>query len=252
MAASVSPVRFDGFSPKALRFFKQLEKNNDRDWFSPRKSFFDTDVRGPMIKLVSLLFDDLRKIAVDYVVDDPRKAIYRIYRDTRFSKDKTPYKTHIGASFGRRGLPRHMAGELYVGVSHLGVEVAGGMYMPGPVELSAVRQAIVRSHQRFESLIADRSLKRLFGAMKGERLVRVPKGFAADGPASKWTCCKQFYFHATLAPEVALKPTLHQQVSKRFQILLPFVEFINDAVAAATLAEHRPDESIPKRPPGMF
>src|SRR4051812_19695719 len=116
---------FSGFDPKALTFFKQLAKNNDRAWFTPRKELFETLVRGPMIELVTQLCDDLRKFAVDYVPADPKKVIYRIYRDTRFSKDKTPYKTHIGAHFQHRKLPKNLAGGFYVGVSHEGLEIAG-------------------------------------------------------------------------------------------------------------------------------
>src|SRR3954471_2922809 len=96
---------FPGFSPKALSFFRQLERNNKREWFQPRKETFETELRKPMIELVAMINDDLRSFATDNVTE-PNKAIYRIYRDTRFSKDKTPYKTHIAASFHRRGLPK--------------------------------------------------------------------------------------------------------------------------------------------------
>src|SRR5438046_1539014 len=92
-----SPPPFPGFSKKMPSFFRALEKNNTREWFTPRKELFEAEVRGPMIELVSLVNEDLKRFAVDYVVSNPAKALYRIYRDTRFSKDKTPYKTHVGA-----------------------------------------------------------------------------------------------------------------------------------------------------------
>src|SRR2546423_6282119 len=132
---------FPGFPREGLRFLRQLERNNSREWFQPRKELFEQRVREPMLRLVELLCDDVRKFAADHVVE-PKKALYRIYRDTRFSKDKTPYKTHIAAIFPARGLPKHAGAGFYFHISQKGVEIAGGMYMPGPPELAAVRKAI--------------------------------------------------------------------------------------------------------------
>src|SRR6185437_8067272 len=132
---------FPGFSPAAITFFRQLEKNNDRDWFKARKEKFEEQVRKPMLELVGLINDDLRKFAVDHVTE-PAKALYRIHRDTRFSKDKTPYKTHIAAMLPRQGLGKNTCAGFYFSVSHTGVEVAAGMYMPGPPDLLKVREAI--------------------------------------------------------------------------------------------------------------
>ncbi len=78
-------------------FFRGLERNNCRDWFTPRKQLFETHIRAPMVELVTLLNQRLRDFAADHVADEPAKLLYRIYRDTRFSRDKTPYKTHLGA-----------------------------------------------------------------------------------------------------------------------------------------------------------
>src|ERR1700679_1774668 len=132
---------FPGFAPAALTFFKQLEKNNQREWFTARKEKFEELVRGPMLELLALINDDLRGFAVDHVTE-PAKALYRIHRDTRFAKDKTPYKTHIAAMFPRQGLGKNTCAGFYCSVSHTGVEVAAGMYMPSPQDLLTVREAI--------------------------------------------------------------------------------------------------------------
>src|SRR5579863_8851398 len=108
---------FPGFPPEALKFFASLARNNDREWFQPRKEIFDTKIKAPMCELVLAVNEDLAKFAPAYTAD-PKKAIYRIYRDTRFSPDKTPYKTHIAASFSRRGMEKHGAGGFYFSVSH--------------------------------------------------------------------------------------------------------------------------------------
>src|SRR5579862_9854935 len=107
---------FPGFPPEALTFFRGLSRHNNRDWFQPRKALFEEKVKGPMRQLVEALNGELRQFAPNFVTD-PDKAIYRIYRDTRFSKDKTPYKDHIAASFhGRVG--SHGDAGLYVAISH--------------------------------------------------------------------------------------------------------------------------------------
>ena len=242
---------FPGFPPQALSFFRQLEKNNRRDWFQPRKPAFDEQVRGPMLDLVALLNDDLRGFAADYVVEPPAKALYRIHRDTRFAKDKSPYKTHIAATFTRPGLPRNNGAGFYVAVSHAGVEVAGGMYMPGPDELAAVRRAIADDDgAAFRALVADRALRRKMGELLGERLARVPKGFPADAPAGDLLRLKQFYFFVMLPADTALTPALRREVASRFRLVSPLVHWLNDAALAGLRAES--DEPTATRPPPMF
>src|SRR4051794_30819468 len=186
-------TKFTGFPPQGLSFFRQLARNNRRDWFQPRKALYDEHVRGPMLELVERVNDDLRSFAADHVTE-PAKAVYRIYRDTRFSKDKTPYKTHIAAIFPRPGLPRHAGAGFYFSVSHTGVEVAGGMYMPGPEELTAVRQALVREDKSFRRLVAAPALRRLLGELQGTSLARVPRGYDPEHPAADLLRRKQFFF----------------------------------------------------------
>src|SRR6516225_7489770 len=99
---------FPGFPQEAITFYKGLTRNNTREWFQPRKHIFDEKVKAPMVELVGQLNQAMMQFAPQYVTD-PAKAIYRIYRDTRFSPDKTPYKTQIAASFSRHGMEKHGA-----------------------------------------------------------------------------------------------------------------------------------------------
>src|SRR6266498_2002607 len=103
---------FPGFPTEAIAFFRGLRRNNRREWFQPRKHIFDEQVKTPMVEMVTALDAAMMEFAPDYVTD-PDKAIYRFYRDTRFSADKTPYKDHIAASFPRRGLARHAGAGFY-------------------------------------------------------------------------------------------------------------------------------------------
>src|SRR4051812_13324256 len=101
------------FPPETLIFLRGLARNNDRDWFQPRKEIYEAKIKAPMVEFIEAINGRLMDFAPDYV-NDPKKAFYRIYRDTRFSKDKTPYKTHISAIFPRKGLEKHAAGGFYV------------------------------------------------------------------------------------------------------------------------------------------
>jgi uncharacterized protein (TIGR02453 family) len=246
-----TPPEFPGFSKKMPSFFRSLAKNNTREWFSPRKELFEAEVRGPMIELVSRINEDLRGFAIDYTVAVPAKALYRIYRDTRFSKDKTPYKTHIGATFHRQGLSRTTCAGFYVGVSHKCVEVAGGMYMPGPDELSAVRQAIAEDPDTFLSLFTNRRLTKSMGPLRGERLARPPKGFEAhaSSPVAEHLKSKQVYWYVELPAETALGPGVRKAVVDRFKIMAEAVEWLNAAVFARLTSV---EDDRPKRPAPMW
>jgi uncharacterized protein (TIGR02453 family) len=245
-------TRLPCFSPKCLSFFRQLEKNNAREWFTPRKSVFESEARAPMLELVVWLNERLRKFAVDHVVEPPAKAIYRIYRDTRFSKDKTPYKTHVSAFFPRHGLPKHGAASYYVGISHKSLEIAGGMYMPGPEELKAFRDAIVRDEKSLSKLLADRTLRRLLGDVQGEQSARLPKGYEADpkSPLESLLRRKHLYFYVELDPKVATTPKLANEVIKRFEAMAPVIDHLNQIILAAKKGDE--EETIPKRPAPMF
>jgi uncharacterized protein (TIGR02453 family) len=245
---------FRGFSPKALSFFRQLERNNCRDWFQPRKDLFEIEVRGPMIELVEQINDDLRSFAADYV-SEPKKAIYRFYRDTRFSKDKSPYKTHIAATFSRRGLRKNSAAGMYFSVSHKEVEVAAGVYMPEPEVLTAIRDAMVAQPDVLPKLVNDRALRRALGELQGEKFARVPRAYenaARKRPQiAEFLKHKQLYVYVTLDPKVATTSKLRREVVNRFRAAAPMVEFFNSAaMRARTLTDDEP--ARPVRPAPMF
>ena len=217
-------AKFAGFPAGGMKFLRDLAKNNDRDWFQARKDTFDAQVKAPMIELLEGINAELKKFAPDYVCDPP-KAIYRIYRDTRFSNDKTPYKTHIAANLPRRGLQKHAGGGFYFSVSPTEVEVAGGVYMPGPEELLSLRMHLSINHAEFRKL--DAKVKKLMGELHGDQLTRVPKGFHPDQPAEDLIRRKQFFYYKTLPGKLASSPDLFPDLITRFKAMLPFIEFIN-------------------------
>jgi uncharacterized protein (TIGR02453 family) len=208
------------FPPEAITFLKGLEKNNTRDWFQPRKEIFDTKLKEPMMEFVELINAELLKFAPEHITE-PKKAVYRIYRDTRFSKDKTPYKTHLGAIFPRRGLGKDAAAGYYFHVSAKEVGVACGAYAPGPEQLLKIRHFLADNYKSFQTAI------KLMGSVQGSTLTRVPKGFDADHPAADLIKKKQWYWWVELDPKLATSPKLKGEIAKRFRAMAPMVEFLN-------------------------
>ncbi len=215
---------FPGFPQEGIDFFRKLQRNNRREWFQPRKATFDETLKLPMRELVAALNDAMKKFAPDYVTD-PDKAIYRIYRDTRFSKDKTPYKDHIAASFPRQGTPG--GGGFYVAVSHKEVAIGGGIYMPAPETLLALRQHIADHHLEFRKIVAKPAVRQLFQGLQGEQLTRVPKGFDREHPAADLLRYRRYILYVELPPDLATSPDLYPEVIRHFRTMTPFLEYLN-------------------------
>jgi uncharacterized protein (TIGR02453 family) len=224
-----------------------LEKNNRREWFGPRKELFEQYIHAPMVELVTRLNGRLGDFAPEHVADEPAKLLYRIYRDTRFSKDKTPYKTHLGATFAQRVLPRHGGAGYYFEVSHRCVGIAGGVYGPGPEELEAIRAGIAADAKGFLAVAEDGKLRKLMGALQGQKLARLPKAWqgAAGSPAAEYLKMKQYYWYAELPAATALGPGLEGVLLKYFRAMTGGMQWFNRVILAARAkdaerAEERP------------
>ena len=214
---------FPGFPPDALRFLRALKRNNTREWFQPRKEQFEAQVKAPMLALVEHLNGDLSKYAPEYVTE-PKKAVFRIYRDTRFSSDKRPYKTNIAAVFRRRACD---TGGLYFSVSAEEVEVAAGLYHPSRDVMLAVRQHIAENYGDLRRLLADRKVKKLCGALQGDELSRAPKGFPPEHPAIDLIKKKDWILDVTLESALATTPELETRIAALFRAMHPVCEFLN-------------------------
>lgn len=241
---------FPGFSPKALTFFRQLARNNDRDWFTAHKTLYVDHVETPMIELVATVGDAMKGIAGEYV-REPKKHLYRIYRDTRFSKDKTPYKTHLGAQYQHPRVTKNLGAGFYF---HLGAKelcIAGGIYMPGPDQLAAMRAAFSADPKPFRKIIGDKSLAKLMGKPTSQSAAKVPKEFEPSDPAADLLKLKQYYFYVDLDPKLALTPKVTGEIVKRFKVLAPLIHYLNNTIVAATGGDEDTTD-IPKRPNPMF
>jgi uncharacterized protein (TIGR02453 family) len=223
---------FTGFPQEGIDFFSKLARNNRREWFQPRKAIFDEKVKQPMRELVEQVNHALAGFAPDYVTE-PDKAIYRIYRDTRFSNDKTPYKGHIAASFHRRAATSHADAGYYFAVSHQEVAIGGGIYMPEPQALLAIRNHIAERHQELRKILANRAVKRLLGDLQGDQLSRVPKGFCSEHPAADLLRFKQLILYIELPPDLATTRALPGEILKRFKVMVPFLDFLTAPLGQA-------------------
>jgi uncharacterized protein (TIGR02453 family) len=217
------------FTPDALRFLRRLTRNNDRDWFRAHKHEYEEHVRGPMVAVVRRLAEDLPAFAPDLVADE-RRAIYRIYRDTRFSEDKSPLKTNIAASFPRRGAARHESAGLYLEIAPGWVWIGGGLYAPTPQGLCHVREHVAANHRALHRIVTAPAFVRAVTALRGERLQRVPRGFAADHPAADYLRHKQFLAFRELPPETAASPRFYATLLGLFKAIAPLVQFLNEAL----------------------
>ncbi|HET8549671.1 MAG TPA: DUF2461 domain-containing protein [Bryobacteraceae bacterium] len=214
-----------------LRFLAGLERNNTRDWFEPRKDEYIRFVRNPMLELVAALNGHVSRFAPGYVTL-PEKAIFRIYRDTRFSKDKRPYKTNAGALFWHRAVPKNSGAAFYVSVSAREAMIAGGLYRPGAAETLAIRKHIAERHGELRALLRARGLRGRFGDLQGDSLARAPKGFAPEHPAIDLLRRRDWVLWVTEAPQTCLDAKFPKRVADGFRLLAPLVAFLNEPLIA--------------------
>jgi uncharacterized protein (TIGR02453 family) len=222
---------FTGFPPEMVKFFRSLKRNNRREWFQPRKHLFEQHIKLPMLELISAINTEMAKFAPEYVTE-PKSAIFRIYRDTRFSADKTPYKTHIAASFSRRGSERLGTGGFYFSVSHEVIEVAAGIWHPDRDVTLTVRNHIGETHEELSQILADKKTRKLMGELKGDTLSRSPKGFDPAHPAAGFIKMKDWVLDVTLEAKIATTPQLHGAIVERFRAMAPLLGYLNRPLVA--------------------
>jgi uncharacterized protein (TIGR02453 family) len=214
------------FSDKALKFLRALKRNNRREWFNAHKDEYEEHVRQPMVAMVERLAEDFREFAPELVAT-PRVSMYRIYRDTRFSENKTPYKTHVAAVFPTRGLLKHEGAGLYFHISTEDVWIGGGMYSPQPAQLYAVRDHIAGNVAELRTIVESPGFRRHVGQLEGEKLTRVPRGFARDHEAAEYLKHRHFIAGAEFPPSLAASPKLHGTLITVFRQVIPLSRFLN-------------------------
>lgn len=220
------------FRPEALTFLRNLARHNDREWFTPRKTQFEAELKEPMLAVVRKITDAMIDFAPAFM-RPAEKSVFRIYRDTRFSADKRPYKTHVAAWWLHTGLEKTSGAGYYFSVSPKEVVIAAGSYMPDKDQLSQIRHWLLDHHVEFRKLLQKAALRRTFVEFEGNPLTRPPKGFPAEHPGMDLIRCRQWGLAATLPAETALKSDLAAIVVKHFKIAAPVVDALNTPISAA-------------------
>jgi uncharacterized protein (TIGR02453 family) len=224
------------FSRKTLAFLRALTRNNNRDWFRLRKPQYEQHVRGPMIDLLARLALDLPRFAPE-LISDPRVSLYRIYRDTRFSEDKKPLKTHVAAHFPARGFPRNEGSGLYLEVAPAWVWIGGGLYMPSSSDLRLIREHIAGHYRTLHRLVAGDAFKRAVGTLDGEQLSTMPRGYLKDHPAAHYLRFRQFLAGKEFRAEFATSPRFYPELLRIFRAVAPLLRFLNRPLLAGRTAD---------------
>jgi uncharacterized protein (TIGR02453 family) len=182
-----------------------------------------------MIAVLEQLARDLKPFAPE-LVSDPKVSLFRIYRDTRFSEDKSPLKTHIAAHFPHRGFPRGQGAGLYFEIAPRWVWMGGGIYRPEAPDLQAIRARIAETHPKLHRIAAADAFTRQFGELGGEQLTRVPRGYASDHPAAGYLRYTQFLAAREHEAEFAVSPRFYGDLVATFRAAAPLVRFLNEAL----------------------
>jgi len=227
MPSAVAPH----YSPEALKFFRGLKRNNDREWFNARKATYEREIKLPTQAIAAAINEEMLRFAPEYI-RPPQKAVFRIYRDIRFSSDKRPYKTHQGAWWTRSGLEKTSGGGFYFHVAGDEVVIAAGVYMPEREQLLAIRRHIEAHHAEMRALLKSRKLLAAMSEYDGQKLTRPPKGFLPDSPAADLILNRQWGFSTKLPVDTATSPKLVKEIVKRFEAATPLVNFLNAPLAA--------------------
>jgi uncharacterized protein (TIGR02453 family) len=238
-ANTAPPATPLGFSEDSLKFLRGLKRNNNREWFEPRKPHFETVLKAPMLRLVEEVTAAMTDFAPGHI-RPAQRSIMRIYRDTRFSNDKTPYKNQIAAWWSRQGLEKTSGGGFYLHLSGEELVIAAGVYMPEREQLKAIRTFLLEHHAELRSLLADRKLLRLFSPDHGGVLSRPPKGFPKEHAALDLIQCRQWAVFAKLSSREALGPGLAKKVVRYFRTAAPLVELLNRPLTAAPERKPQP------------
>src|SRR5579863_1044444 len=159
------------FRPEALTFLRNLARHNDRDWFTPRKPIFEVELKEPMLAIVRKITDAMIDFAPNHV-RPAEKSLFRIYRDTRFSSDKRPYKSHVAAWWSHQGLEKTSGAGYYFHVSAKEVVIAAGAYMPEKEQLAQIRHWLLDHHEEFRDLLKKPAVRKTLSEFEGNALTR--------------------------------------------------------------------------------
>lgn len=212
---------------RLLAYLAKLKKNNNKEWFDKNKKEYD-ELRKEWLVFTQELIDGVARFDSSIAGLQPKECVFRINRDVRFSNDKSPYKTNFGAAINNGGKKAPFCG-YYIHIEPGGCFIAGGSYMPEAPMLAAIRQEIDYNLKPFENILANKSFKKYFNKLGGDKLVRPPKGFDADNPAIEYLKHKSFIAEMKLDEKTLNDKNVTKTILEGFKAAHPLVVFLNEA-----------------------
>lgn len=209
-------------------FLKKLRENNNREWFNENKTAYQQELQHIENFAEALL----AKMNTHDLIETPsgKKSLYRIYRDTRFSHDKTPYKTHWSGSFRRATKQRR--GGYYFHIEQGNSFVAGGFFGPVPADLKLIRDDIAFDPATLQKIISSKTFTAYFGTLQGEQLKTAPKGYPADHEAIGLLRFKQYLLIRKFTDEEVMEPSFLEEANKTYKAMRPFFDYMSDVLTS--------------------
>lgn len=214
---------------ETLQFLYELSQNNNRDWFEKNKKRYESVAKKPFEQFVGHLIRRIQAFEPQFRTT-PKESIFRLYRDTRFSTDKTPYKTHLSAVFTTEGRKTINDPGYYLQVGFGSLSLGGGAYFLEKDTLTQMRQAILRDPAAFRRVIEQPEFVALYGEIKGEKNKILSPEFKAAAQNEPYLFNKQFYFMAELDPELVLGAEGLDRVTRYFETALPVNVYLRQAL----------------------
>jgi uncharacterized protein (TIGR02453 family) len=222
------------FTAASLAFLRGLARHNAKPWFEAHRESYEGDIRAPMRALIEEMDVRLARFAPE-ITGDPKRSMFRINRDIRFSKDKSPYKTHAACWFRHRDASHNVGGDAEEGSAGLYFHlqpgksfVGGGIWMPPRPSLNKIRDAIADDPTGFTRIVQNPRARRRFGGLSDEAVLkRMPRGFAEDHPAARWLRYQSFTIGRELSDTQVLGPRLPALLEADFTLMVPLVRWLN-------------------------
>ena len=231
-------TEFIKFNPNMIDFLEELEQNNNKQWFDEHREFYTKEIREPLKSFVSKSAEMFISKGMKYIAD-PKKSLFRINRDLRFSKNKAPYKNNLGVFYPYTlsqtidKKPESLG--LYLHIEPTAQFIAGGVHCPKPPVLKAIRNKLLDDWQEFEEIINDNNFKKEFPQiLVGDSLFRMPRGFPKEHPAEKYIKLKEFTVYCNISKKDLFSDRLLDIIENKATVLEDFNAFLFDAIVENT------------------
>jgi len=217
------------FTSDYLEFFKELAANNHKEWFDANRKRYINSVKEPFAHFVDVLITEASKMDTEINISH-KEAIFRVNRDVRFSKDKTPYKLRMSAIISKYGRKDKSYPGLYVELGPEKLGIYGGLFRPSTQELKKVRTSIVNNFMQFNNLVSDKDFTSLFDVVKGQKNKRIAAEFREKATRQDLLFNKQWYYRTELSPELILSSELMTEITTHFKAMQGLNNFFKDAL----------------------